>query len=277
MSVPTKQRRRSTAQIRAMKGREEAIVCLTAYTTPIARLFDPHVDFLLVGDSVGMVFYGFDTSLSVTLEMMIAHGAAVVRGATSACVIVDMPFGSYQESPAQAFRNAARVMVETGCDGVKIEGGTEMAETIRFLVDRGIPVLGHVGLTPQSINAFGSFRSRGHSPDEAARIMADVKAVEEAGAFAIVIEGTVEPLAKAMTEAVAVPTIGIGASVDCDGQVLVADDMLGIFTDFKPKFVKHFAELGPQIASAAAAFAGEVRGRRFPAPEHTYRPRGDKA
>ncbi|SON54928.1 3-methyl-2-oxobutanoate hydroxymethyltransferase [Hartmannibacter diazotrophicus] len=273
MSVPTIQRRKTTGQIRAMKGSGQPVVSLTAYTTPVARLFDPHVDFLLVGDSVGMVFYGFKSSLEVTLDMMIAHGAAVMRGVEKSCVIVDMPFGTYQESPEQAFRNAARMMVETGCDGVKLEGGEEMAETIHFMTQRGIPVLGHIGLTPQSINAFGSYSSRGRTDAEAKAIMSGAQAIEEAGAFAYVIEATQEPLAKAITEASGVPTIGIGASVHCDGQVLVADDMLGLFSDFKPKFVKHYASLAPQIASAAETYAAEVRSRAFPAVEHTYQPK----
>ncbi|ODN72508.1 3-methyl-2-oxobutanoate hydroxymethyltransferase [Methylobrevis pamukkalensis] len=275
MSATTLKRRKTTGEIRAMKGTGRPIVSLTAYTTPIAKLFDPHVDFLLVGDSVGMVMYGFESSLAVTLDMMIAHGAAVMRGAEKACVIVDMPFATYQESPAQAFRNAARVMVETGCDGVKIEGGPEMAETIRFLTERGIPVLAHIGLTPQSINAFGGYRARGRSQAEADHIMAGARAVEEAGAFAVVIEGTLEPLAQAITEASGIPTIGIGASVHCDGQVLVSDDMLGLFSDFKPRFVKHYARLAPQIAEAAESFAADVRARSFPAPEHTYQPKKD--
>ena len=246
------------------------IVCLTAYTTPMARLLDPHVDLLLVGDSLGMVVYGFDSTLPVTLEMMIAHGAAVVRGAERSCVIVDMPFGSYQETPAAAFRNCARVMAETGCAGVKLEGGAEMGETIAFLTARGVPVLGHVGLMPQSVHTAGGYRARGRDKDDAERIGADAKAVAGAGAFAMVIEGTVESLAHEITEAVAVPTIGIGASPACDGQILVTEDLIGLFPDFTPKFVKRFAELGVQVEEAARAYAEEVRERRFPGPEQLF-------
>jgi 3-methyl-2-oxobutanoate hydroxymethyltransferase len=245
-------------------------VWLTAYTTPIARLLDPHCDVLLVGDSLGMVLYGLPSTLPVTLEMMIAHGAAVVRGARHACVVVDMPFGSYQESPALAFRHAARVLAETGAQAVKLEGGEEMAETIRFLTQRGIPVCGHVGLMPQSVNVAGGFRATGRTQDEALRVRSDAHAVAEAGAFAMVIEGTLEPVAAEITAAVAIPTIGIGASAACDGQVLVIDDVLGTFDLFKPRFVKRYAELGAEISRAAAAYAADVRARRFPAAENTF-------
>jgi 3-methyl-2-oxobutanoate hydroxymethyltransferase len=244
-------------------------VWLTAYTTPIARLLDPHVDVLLVGDSLGMVLYGFDSTLPVTLDMMIAHGAAVVRGSTQAMVVVDMPWGSYQESPAQAYANAARVMSETGCGAVKLEGGAVMAETVRFLVDRGIPVCGHIGLMPQAVHTAGGFSVQGKG-DTAPQVMADAKAISDAGAFAIVVEGTVEPVARAMTAEIAAPTIGIGASAACDGQVLVIDDMIGTFNDFTPKFVRRFANLSPEISSAAAAYAEAVRERSFPGPEHCF-------
>ncbi len=269
MSTPVAPKKRSPADIRARKG-AAPLVCLTAYTTPMARLLDPIADLLLVGDSLGMVLYGLPSTLPVTLDMMIAHGAAVMRGAADSCVIIDLPFGSYQESPEQAFRSSARVMAETGCAGVKLEGGEVMAETVRFLVERGVPVLGHVGLQPQSVNLLGGFRAQGRKADEAARILADARAVAEAGAFALVVEGTTEPLARAVTEAVAIPTIGIGASPACDGQVLVIDDMLGMFTDFKPRFVKRYADLAAVITAAAAAYAEDVRARRFPAPEHCY-------
>ncbi len=272
MSAQGKQKRLTTTSIRAMKGGER-IVCLTAYTTPISRLLDPHCDLLLVGDSVGMVLYGMDTTVGVTLEMMIAHGRAVMRAAAHACVIVDLPFGSYQESKEQAFRSAVRVMQETGCDGIKLEGGEEMAETIAFLTSRGVPVFGHVGLMPQLVNTAGGFRSLGHSEQEAQKIRRDALAVADAGAFAIVVEGTVEPLAREITASLAVPTIGIGASPACDGQVLVSDDMLGLFADFKPRFVKRFAELGPLVSQAVENYADEVRSGRFPAPEHTFQPR----
>jgi 3-methyl-2-oxobutanoate hydroxymethyltransferase len=262
MSVTQAIKRKSVRDIR--KG-GAPIVFLTAYTAPMARLLDPHVDVLLVGDSLGMVVYGLDSTLAVTLDMMIAHGAAVVRGSEHACVIVDMPFGSYQESPAQAFRNAARILAETGCAAVKLEGGAELAETIRFLIGRGIPVCGHIGLLPQSVNAAGGYRTHGRDEAEAAKIFA----VSDAGAFAIVVEGTMEPLARAITEEIAAPTIGIGASPACDGQVLVSDDLLGLFTDFTPRFVKRYADLGPEISAAAASYAADVRARRFPGPEHT--------
>ena len=269
-------RRQTATAIRARKG-GEPIVCLTAYTAPMARWLDPHVDLLMVGDSLGMVLYGFDSTLPVTLDMMIAHGGAVVRGSERAFVVVDMPFGSYQESPSQGFRSAARVMAESGCGGVKLEGGVEMAETVAFLTSRGIPVMGHVGLTPQSVNSLGGYRSRGHDQAEAARILADAKAIAEAGAFSLVVEGTVEPLARRISEAIAIPTIGIGASPACDGQVLVTDDLLGLFAEFTPKFVKRYAELGEAVASAAASYAADVRARRFPGPEHCFQPRKARA
>jgi 3-methyl-2-oxobutanoate hydroxymethyltransferase len=269
MSTHGKQKRLTTTTIRAMKGKER-VVCLTAYTTPIARLLDPHCDLLLVGDSLGMVLYGMETTVGVTLDMMIAHGRAVMRAVSHACVIVDLPFGSYQESKEQAFRNAVRVLQESGCDGIKLEGGEEMAETIAFLTARGVPVFGHVGLMPQLVNTAGGFRSLGHSQQEADKIRRDAAAVAEAGAFAIVVEGTVEPLAREITTAVAVPTIGIGASPACDGQVLVSDDMLGLFNDFKPRFVKRFADLSPLVSKAAESYAEEVRAGRFPGEEHTF-------
>jgi 3-methyl-2-oxobutanoate hydroxymethyltransferase len=246
------------------------IVGLTAYTAPIARLIDPHVDFLLVGDSLGMVVYGFDSTLAVTLDMMIAHGSAVVRATRQALVVVDLPFGSYQESPQQAFGSAARIMAATGCAAVKLEGGAQMAETVRFLTRRGIPVMGHVGLMPQSVHAAGGFKVQGRGREQAEEVIADAVAIADAGAFSIVIEGTVEPVARKITEAVPVPTIGIGASPACDGQILVTDDVLGVFTEFTPRFVKRYAELAPLIAAAAEAYAGDVRARRFPGKEHCF-------
>ncbi len=271
MSTEVRTKRLTTRDIRARKG-GMPIVALTAYTTPIARLLDPHVDFLLVGDSLGMVLYGLDTTLAVTLDMMILHGQAVMRGSSRAAIIIDMPFGSYQESREQAFRNAARVMAETGAGGVKLEGGREMADTIAFLTERGIPVMAHIGLKPQAVHAAGGYRAHGRQDDEATAIHADARAVTDAGAFAVVIEGTVEPLARAVTEAIAIPTIGIGASPACDGQVLVIDDVLGLFADFTPKFVKRYADLAPQVAEAARAYAADVRARTFPAPEHCFGP-----
>jgi 3-methyl-2-oxobutanoate hydroxymethyltransferase len=236
----------------------------------MARQLDPHVDVLLVGDSLGMVLYGFETTLPVTLDMMIAHGAAVVRGSSRALIVVDLPFGSYQESPQQAFRAASRVLEKTGCAAVKLEGGKEMAETIRFLVDRGVPVCGHIGLKPQSVQADGGFHAKGRNANEAERIAADARAVADAGAFAMVLEGTVEPVAQAITQSVAVPVIGIGASPECDGQVLVIDDLIGTFNDFKPRFVKRYAELAPLISAAAAEYAADVRARRFPDRDHCF-------
>lgn len=269
MSVATATKPVTTRDLRARKD-GEPIVCLTAYTAPMARLLDNEVDLLLVGDSLGMVVYGLPTTIGVTLEMMIAHGAAVARAAKHACVVVDLPFGSYQESPEQAFRNAARVMMETGCAAVKLEGGTEMAETVRFLVERGVPVMAHVGLTPQAVHALGGFVSQGKTEAEAEKILADARAVAEAGAFSVVVEGVQEALGRRITEALSVPTVGIGASPACDGQVLVVDDMLGLFSDFKPKFVKRYAELAPQVTEAVRTYAAEVKSRAFPAPEHCF-------
>lgn len=269
MSVHRKKNKITVTDIRARKG-GEALVCLTAYTSLTAQLLDESADLLLVGDSLGMVLYGLDDTLGVSLDMMIAHGKAVMRGTARACVIVDMPFGSYQESPQAAFRNAAWVMKEVGCAGVKLEGGMEMASTIEFLTKRGIPVLAHVGLLPQSVNTAGGFRSHGGQEDEAKAILADAVAVAGAGAFAVVIEGTVEPLARTITETIAIPTIGIGASPACDGQILVTEDLVGLFSDFTPKFVKRYADLGQQIADAAKSYSDDVRSGVFPGPEHCF-------
>ena len=269
MSVHAGSDRITVPRIRAAKG-GAPLVCLTAYSAPVASLLDPHCDLLLVGDSVGMVLYGMDSTLGVTLEMMIAHGRAVAHRCSHACVAVDMPFGSYEEGPEQAFRNAARLMRETGCAAIKLEGGVVMAGTIEFLVKRGIPVLAHVGLMPQSVNATGGFSARGRGEDEAAAILADAHAVADAGAFAVVIEGTVEPLARQITAAIDIPTIGIGASPACDGQVLVTDDMVGLFSDFTPRFVKRYGDIGAEYARAAEAYAAEVRARAFPGPEHCF-------
>ncbi|MFS2010634.1 3-methyl-2-oxobutanoate hydroxymethyltransferase [Azospirillum sp. CT11-132] len=269
MSASNLTARHSVPALRARKG-GEPIVCLTAYTAPVARLLDPHVDILLVGDSLGMVVYGLDSTLPVTLDMMIAHGAAVVRASERACVVVDLPFGSYQESKEAAFRASARVMAETGAQAVKLEGGLEMAETVAFLTARGIPVMGHVGLTPQSVNTLGGYKAVGRDAEAAERIAADARAITEAGAFTLVIEGTMEQLARRITEEVAIPTIGIGGSPACDGQVLVTDDMLGLFGAFQPKFVKRYANLGETVGEAAATYAAEVRSRAFPGPEHCF-------
>lgn len=245
------------------------MACLTAYTTPTAKLVDRHCDIVLVGDSVGMVLHGLPSTLGVTLDMMVMHGKAVRRGLERALMVVDMPFSSYEEGPEQAFRNAARLMAETGCAAVKLEGGESMAATIRFLAAHGIPVMAHVGLTPQAVNTFGGYRVQGRG-GEADRIRRDATAVAEAGAFSVVLEKVPEQLARRITKEIVIPTIGIGASPACDGQILVTDDMLGLFTAFQPKFVKRYAELGDAASAAIAAYAREVRERRFPAAEHVF-------
>ena len=271
MSKTSKMGRTTVPSLTARKG-GEPIVCLTAYTAPMAQLLDESVDLLLVGDSLGMVVYGMDTTVGVTLDMMVAHGTAVVRATNHACVIVDLPFGAYQESPQAAFRAAARMMAETGCSGVKLEGGVEMAETVRFLNARGIPVLGHVGLMPQSVNAAGGFRVQGKTDDGARRVRSDASAIADAGAFAIVIENTVEALARSLTDELKVPTIGIGASPACDGQILVTEDIVGLGGDFTPRFAKRYAELGDGLREAVGQYAEDVRARRFPAAEHCFNP-----
>jgi 3-methyl-2-oxobutanoate hydroxymethyltransferase len=271
MSGYTQDRRINIRDLAGMKG-GQPIVSLTAYSAPMARTLDAHTDMILVGDSLGMVVYGMDTTVGVTLDMMIAHGAAVVRATQHACVIVDLPFGSYQESPQAAFRSAARVMAETGCSGVKLEGGVEMAETVHFLSKRGIPVLGHIGLMPQSVNAAGGFRVQGKTDDGARAIRADASAIADAGAFAIVIENTVESLASSLTRELKVPTIGIGASPACDGQILVTEDIVGLGGDFMPRFAKRFAELGESLDDAVGQYAAAVRDRTFPAAEHCFNP-----
>jgi 3-methyl-2-oxobutanoate hydroxymethyltransferase len=268
MSVQSDIRRLTAPDILGRKG-GEPIVCLTSYHAHTARIVDAHCDVILVGDSLGMVMHGLETTLPVTLEMMILQGLAVMRGSRRALVVVDMPFGSYEASKEQAFASAARVLKETGCGAIKLEGGRRMADTIRFLVERGVPVMAHVGLTPQSINTIGSFRAQGREESDWARIEDDAVAVAEAGAFSLVIEAVAEPLARKLTEAVAIPTIGIGASAACDGQVLVLEDMLGL-TPRVPKFVKRYGDLGPGIEQAVAGYAAEVRSRAFPGPEHTY-------
>jgi 3-methyl-2-oxobutanoate hydroxymethyltransferase len=266
--TPVPRKRITAPEITARKG-GEPIVSLTSYHAHTAAIADPFVDFLLVGDSLGMVMHGYESTVPVPLDLMIMHGRAVVRGARRALVVVDMPFGSYEESPAVAFRNAAHVMKETGCGAVKIEGGRRMAETIRFLTERGIPVMAHIGLTPQSINVLGGFKTQGRVRDEWAAIEEDARVVAEAGAFAIVLEAMAEELARKITAAIPIPTIGIGASAACDGQILVMEDMLGL-SPRVPKFVKAFGRVGEAIRAAIQAYAAEVRSRSFPAPEHTY-------
>ena len=247
----------------------EPIVSLTAYHAHTASLIDPYVDFMLVGDSLGMVMHGLPSTLEVTLDMMIMHGRAVVRGSKRALVVVDMPFGTYEESPEVAFRNAARVMQETGCGAVKLEGGARMAKTIHYLIERGIPVMAHIGLTPQAVNVMGGFKTQGREKAQWAAIEKDAEAVDKAGAFAVVLEGMAEPLAKKITQSIAAPTIGIGASAHCDGQILVLEDMLGLSPKV-PRFVKEFAQLGGAIEGAVALYAEEVRARSFPDASHIY-------
>ncbi len=273
MSVQSPVRRLTAPAIRARKG-GEPIVSLTAYHAHTARIIDPHVDFLLVGDSLGMVMHGYETTVPVPLDLMIMHGAAVVRGSSRALVVVDMPFGSYEESPAVAFRNAARVLKETGCGAIKLEGGARMADTIRYLTERGIPVMAHIGLTPQSINVMGGFKTQGRRRGEWAAIEADAAAVAEAGAFAVVLEGMAELLAARITKMIPIPTIGIGASASCDGQILVLEDMLGL-SPRVPKFVKKYGDLGSAIENAVKNYADEVRARSFPGLDHVYAMRDD--
>ncbi|MGF6861534.1 3-methyl-2-oxobutanoate hydroxymethyltransferase [Rhodobacteraceae bacterium MBR-64] len=268
MSVSADMKQPTPQTIRARKG-GAPLVMLTAYTTPIAKLIDEDCDIALVGDSLGMVLHGLPSTLGVTLEMMILHGQAVARGLNHAMLVIDMPFGSYEEGPEQAFRNCARVMVETGAAAVKLEGGVTMAPTIRYLVARGIPVMAHVGLTPQAVNTLGGYKVQGRGTD-ADRVMADAIAASDAGAFSIVLEKLPTRLSDDITARLPIPTIGIGASAGCDGQVLVIDDMLGLFTDFRPKFVKRYAELGAAAKDAVRAYAQEVRARKFPAPEHEF-------
>ena len=258
----------SQRDIAARKG-GAPIVCLTAYTTPLAQMIDPVCDLVLVGDSVGMVLHGMPSTLGVTLDMMILHGRAVARGITHACLIVDMPFGSYEASPEIAFANASRLMAETGAAGVKLEGGVTMAPTIRFLVDRAIPVMAHVGLTPQSVHALGGYKVQGREGDRD-RVLADARAVAQAGAFSVVLEKIPAGLANELTQILPIPTIGIGASVDCDGQILVTEDILGQFEGFRPKFVKRYAELGALGRDAVATYADEVRAKVFPGLEHAF-------
>ena len=266
LTVPAIQRRK-------VEGRtDEPLVMLTAYTARQAQLLDPHCDMLLVGDSLGQVIYGLPSTLPVTLDMMIAHGAAVVRGSYHSVVIVDMPFGSYEASPQQAFASASRILAETGAAGVKLEGGEAMADTIAFLSQRGIPVMAHIGLTPQAVNALGGYGARGKSEAEHAKIVGDARAVASAGAFAMVVEGVMEELADLITDAVAVPVIGIGASARCDGQVLVAEDMLGMF-ERTPRFVKRYGAMAETISDAAARYAADVRSRAFPTDDQVYRPK----
>ncbi|KQN25763.1 3-methyl-2-oxobutanoate hydroxymethyltransferase [Sphingomonas sp. Leaf33] len=269
--TPAPMKRLTVPAIQRRKG-GEPIVMLTAYTARMAQLLDPHCDMLLVGDSLGQVIYGLPSTLAVTLDMMCAHGAAVVRGSYHAVVVIDMPFGSYEASPEQAFASASRIMAETGAAAVKLEGGAAMAPTVAFLSQRGIPVCGHVGLTPQAVNALGGYGARGRSDAEAAKILSDAKAVAGAGAFALVVEGVMESLANDIVAAVACPVIGIGASAGCDGQVLVTEDMLGLF-ERTPRFVKTYDDIAGRISAAVTTYADEVRARSFPGDAQLYRPK----
>lgn len=272
MSIQAQSKRLTSVDIGKMKG-TTPIVALTAYHAHTARMVDGLADVILVGDSLGMVMHGLETTVPVTLEMMILQGHAVMRGSSKSLVVVDMPFGSYEESPAQAFHNAARILKETHCGAVKLEGGAHMAETIAFMVKRGVPVMAHIGMTPQSINVLGSFKALGREEASWGRFIDDAKAVSEAGAFAVVVEAVAEPLAVKITQAIAAPTIGIGASAMCDGQILVLEDMLGL-SERVPKFVKKYGAIGALIKSAIEDYAAEVRGRTFPAAEHVYEVKG---
>jgi len=253
-----------------MKGKIP-IVALTAYTAPMAKAVDEHVDFILVGDSLAMTIYGDDSTIGIDLETMIRHGRAVTKVANHACVVVDLPFGFYQQSPEQAFESASRILRETGCDAIKLEGGSEMAETVAFLTVRGVPVMGHIGLTPQSINTMGGFKTQGKDDEAVEMLLRDAKAMDEAGCFAVVVEGVLEDVADQIHLVLSVPSIGIGASVKCDGQILVTDDVIGMFEDFKPKFAKRYAQVMPTIREAIKEYAQEVRDRKFPSDEYVFK------
>jgi 3-methyl-2-oxobutanoate hydroxymethyltransferase len=270
--TPQPMRRLTVPRIRQRKVdgvTDEPIVMLTAYTARQAQLLDAHCDVLLVGDSLGQVIYGLPSTVPVTLEMMANHAAAVVRGSYHALVVVDMPFGSYEASPEQAFASAAQLLKASGAAAVKLEGGEAMASTVEFLVQRGIPVMGHVGLTPQAVNVLGGYGARGRAEAEANKIVRDARTLASAGTFAIVVEGVLEPIAEQVTRAVSCPTIGIGASAQCDGQVLVTEDMLGMF-ERVPRFVKRYEDIAALISGAAERYAADVRSRAFPGPEQTY-------
>ena len=270
MSVhPTAKKRLSVPDLAAMKGGAK-IVMLTAYTKPMAQLLDAHCDVLLVGDSLGMVIYGLDNTLGVSLDTMIAHTQAVMRGSTHALVMLDMPFGSYQESHQQAYRNCARALAESGCQALKLEGGAELVSTVEFLVARGIPVMPHIGLMPQRVNEMGGFKAQGREDDAVEKWVGIAKQFASAGAFGLLIEGMVEPVARAVSESVSIPTIGIGASPACDGQVLVTEDIIGMFSDFQPRFAKRYADVGAAISEAAKAYAAEVRRGDFPTLDHCF-------
>ncbi len=272
MSVTTPVRRRTVNDIRAAKGAKESLACFTCYTAQMASAIDEHIDLILVGDSLGMTIYGFDTTLPVTLDMMAVHGRAVVNATRKTFIVVDLPFGSYEESPEVAFRSASRILAETGAQAVKIEGGAEVAPSVRFLAERGIPVMGHIGLTPQRIQAIGGFKAQGRTLAARKLLVRDGKALADAGAFSVVVEAVPVNTGAAITKAIPIPTIGIGAGPRCDGQILVIHDALGLFPAFTPRFVKRYAELGREISNAAERYAAEVRLGTFPAPEHCFSP-----
>lgn len=269
MSTHTSNKKITTKQIKLMKG-VGSIVSLTAYSKSMAEMMDPFVDLIIVGDSTGMVVYGLDSTLPVTLDMMIAHGAAVVRGASRACIVIDMPFATYQESKEIAYRNAARVLIETGAQAIKLEGGLEMLETVDFLVKRGIPVMPHIGLKPQHANTLGGFKAQGKTESAGESLIEEAKCFEKAGAFSLLVEGVYENVAADITKEVSIPTIGIGASPYCDGQVLVTEDMLGLFSDYTPKFAKQYLNLSIQITEVFAEFEKEVRSGKFPESKHCF-------
>ncbi len=271
MSLQTKIKRKMPSDIRASKHKTP-LVCLTAYDVGMAEFIDPECDIILVGDSVGMVVHGLPDTLSVTLEMMILHGKAVMRGSNSALIAIDMPFGCYEKSVEQAFSSASKLITETGCQAVKIEGGSYIANTIEFLVQRGVPVIGHVGLLPQSVRMMGGYKIQGRSKESAKRILEDAKKIEQSGAFALVIEGVKEEVAEQITHAISIPTIGIGASVKCDGQILVLPDMLGM-NEQVPKFVKKYANIKHYVKMAVKEYAEDIRQRKFPAKDHIYKKR----
>lgn len=268
--TPPPVKKLTVQDIRAAKNRAEPFLALTAYTAPIAQIADKHADLVLVGDSLGMVLYGMPNTLGVTLEMMMTHGRCVAQFCQRALCVVDMPFGTYQASPAQAFENCSRVMKKTGAGAIKLEGGAEMASTIRFLVERGIPVLGHIGLRPQQVHVMGGYKVQGKTEDQIEMLKHDAKAVEEAGAFAIVVEGTMEHVSREITQSVAIPTIGIGASPACDAQILVTEDVLGLVPGAKAKFVKPYANLYQDAEHALQNLEADVKARRFPGPENLY-------
>ena len=263
--------RKTTTDITAQKNTHTPLVCLTAYTAPTAKILDKHCDLLLVGDSLGMALYGMENTLGVTLDIMINHGKAVMRVAKNACVVVDMPFGTYEQTPETAYQNALRVITETGCDAVKLEGGQDIASTIAYITERNIPVMAHIGLQPQSVLKDGGYKIKGRTNEEVSQLLDDAKAVEKSGAFSVVIEGTIDTVAQNITQSIDIPTIGIGASVACDGQILVTDDMLGLITDHTPKFVKKYAQIAQDIDQAVSNYAAEVKSRVFPDENYTYK------